>query len=68
MAKLDIFWQRKNAVTHESDHHDAVNKREICLKTLLYGISASKFIVERNTGGASYCNVNSIVPEVMVAE
>ena len=46
------------------NHHDAVNKIEIRLKTQRHAIPASRFAVEYTTEGAAVCDVASRVDEL----
>ena len=50
------------------DHHDAVKKFEIRLKTRLYAITPSRFFVEHTIEDAPLCDAASRETEAIVAE
>ena len=49
------------------DHHNTVNRIEICLKTRYHAIPVSKFVVKYTIEGSFVCHVESRVVEAMVA-
>ena len=50
------------------DHHEAVNKIEIRVKTRCHVVPTSRFIVKHNIEGVFVCNVPSTLFEAMVTE